>query len=271
MSLFGDEDRPASKSKSSLFDDDDNEPSAKPSRGSGLFAESPDDNDKSPWNFVTSKKQARGNLVKTLLPSSDVPESYIDAWDALLQSPDITAGAGVSLDTLKKILSTSNLDSEQSARILDILAPPGVNSFGRGEFNVLVALIGLAQEGDEASLDGVDDRRRRKKYLHDRLLKLLLTQCRPARALSALHRPTQSLDSGSRGRSQFKTQTSCANSGCQQRASLVNPKIPIHSATVLQLQRIRPVGKPCQRPKPCAPTRQRTKPASALQHVWRRS
>ena len=43
-----------------------------------------------------------------------------------------------------------------------LVAPGGANELdlGRNEFNVLLALGGLAQEGEVVSLDGVDERRR---------------------------------------------------------------------------------------------------------------
>ncbi len=44
---------------------------------------------------------------------------------------------------------------------MGIIAPGGGEiALGRGEFSVLLALIGLAQEGDAISLDSVDERRR---------------------------------------------------------------------------------------------------------------
>jgi sorting nexin-8 len=34
------------------------------------------------------------------------------------------------------------------------------NGLGRGEFSVLLALVGLAQEGEDLTFDAVDDRRK---------------------------------------------------------------------------------------------------------------
>lgn len=159
MSLFGDEpDSAPSQSKQSLFDDGAT-PGGK--SGAGLFADD-DDTGESPWNFPTPKKAGRGNLVKTLLPATDVPDSYIDAYDTLLDSGDRVAG-GVGLTGAKRLLQNSGISSEEQQQILSLVVPAGQEStagLGRGEFNVLVALVGLAQEGEEVTLDGVDERRR---------------------------------------------------------------------------------------------------------------
>jgi sorting nexin-8 len=156
MSLFGDEDVPTrAKQSSSLFDDD-----AKPA-GSGLFADELGGND-SPWDFPTPKKPARGSLVKSLLSAVDVPE-YIDAFDGLMEAGE-RAGNGISIDGAKRLLASSGISSDVQAKILEIVSQPGQESagLGRSEFNVLFALIGLAQEGDdgEVTLDSVDERKR---------------------------------------------------------------------------------------------------------------
>ena len=143
-SLFGDEVTPAAPSTSSLFADENTDPS--------------------PWSMPTPKKAARRDLVKTLLPATDVPESYIDAYDKILESND-RVGAGVGLTGIKNILESSGLNPSAQAQVLNLVVPGGqevVSGLGRSEFNVLLALIGLVQEGEDATLDGVDERRRRK-------------------------------------------------------------------------------------------------------------
>jgi sorting nexin-8 len=158
MSLFGDEDVPArAKQSSSLFDDD-----AKPA-GSGLFADELGGSD-SPWDFPTPKKAARGSLVKSLLPAVDVPE-YVDAFDALIESGD-RAGNGISIDGVKKLLASSGVSSDVQTKILEMVSQPGQESagLGRSEFNVLFALIGLAQEDDaDVTLDSVDERKKSRR------------------------------------------------------------------------------------------------------------
>lgn len=141
-SLFNDEPSPTPASKSSLFADDGNVP--------GM----------SPWDFPTPKKAPRGELIKTLLPTSDVPDSYIDLFDNVLKSGD-SEGGKISSSGVSKVLIAGNLSGDDQARILNLIAPGGqVSSLGRNEFNVLLALVGLAQEREDVSLDGVDERRR---------------------------------------------------------------------------------------------------------------
>ncbi|KAF9700802.1 hypothetical protein EKO04_001806 [Ascochyta lentis] len=157
MSLFGDDDVPSRPKQSSGLFDDDQKPAGKSS--SGLFDDGFDSND-SPWAFPTPKKGGRGSLVKSLLPASDVPDAYIDAFDALLDAGDRT-GSGISVDGARKLLDGSGLPSDTQSKILEIVAQPDqdVAGLGRNEFNVLFALVGLAQEGDDVTLDSVDERK----------------------------------------------------------------------------------------------------------------
>ncbi|KAL9577113.1 MAG: hypothetical protein Q9212_006581 [Teloschistes hypoglaucus] len=141
QSLF--EDEHAADVNSSIFDDGDG-------------------NAPSPWDMPTPKKSAKGNPVKTLLSATDVPESYVDAFDVLLES-GFGAGAGsVTIAGAKKLFDGSGVDSNEQSNIINIVTGGQelASGLGRSEFNVLLALVGLAQEHDEASLDGVDERRR---------------------------------------------------------------------------------------------------------------
>ncbi|EED22847.1 sorting nexin Mvp1 [Talaromyces stipitatus ATCC 10500] len=164
MSLFGTspdetstEVNPSRLSKSSLFDD---EPSHSQS-GSALFADDNHGGD-SPWDMPTPKRGGRQNLVKNLLPASDVPDSYINGFDLVLDSSG-RGGAGVGLTTTRQILASSGLTAANQAKILNLVLPGGQEAssegLGRNEFNVLLALIGLAQEGEEITFDAVDERR----------------------------------------------------------------------------------------------------------------
>jgi sorting nexin-8 len=160
MSLFGTspEDRgaAATKSRLTLFDD---EPSPAPGVKSSIF----DDENvpgMSPWGMPTPKKAPRGELIKNLLPASDVPDSYIDIFDNVLKS-DSTEGGKISSSGISRVLSAGHLVADEQARIINIIAPGGqISGLGRDEFNVLLALIGLAQEREDITLDGVDERRR---------------------------------------------------------------------------------------------------------------
>jgi sorting nexin-8 len=98
--------------------------------------------------------------VKTLLPASDVPEAYVDVYDRLLVDEGAGA-AGVSVDAAKRVLKESGVESEAGRGILKSVGGEGDGrTLGRGEINVMLALIGLAQEGEEVTLDGVDERRK---------------------------------------------------------------------------------------------------------------
>lgn len=156
MSLFGD-DEPAAPSKSriSLFDDESPAPGSK----SSLFAD--DEPTSSPWGLPTPKKASRRDLLKNLLPASDVPDSYIDIFDDLVKEGNSNGGK-LKPEDVGKVLSAGGVNAEQANKIMSIVAPSGGAELNRNEFNVLLALIGLAQEFEDITLDGVDERRRSK-------------------------------------------------------------------------------------------------------------
>jgi sorting nexin-8 len=158
MSLFGDESpAPASKSRLSLFDDDDASPA--PGSKSSLFD---DDNapGSSPWGIPTPKKAARVDLIKSLLPASDVPDSYIDLFDNVINGGD-SVGGKISAAGVTRVLSAGKLGADDQSRIMSLISSSGqLSDLSRNEFNVLLALIGLAQEHEDITLDGVDERRR---------------------------------------------------------------------------------------------------------------
>ncbi|KAI8626134.1 hypothetical protein F5Y19DRAFT_466711 [Xylariaceae sp. FL1651] len=144
------------KSRVSLFDDDDDGSVAR-SASATLFN---DDDDRSPWDMPTPRKQqSRAEILRRLLAGVQVPDSYVDAFDSALaqdgRGNGLIAPAGVA-----KALAAAKLGADQQAHIMRILAPAGGDvSLGRDEFNVLLALIALAQEGDTVSLDSVDERK----------------------------------------------------------------------------------------------------------------
>ena len=140
-SLFDDEQTPGAKSGSSLFDDEGT-------------------NGASPWDMPTPKKSGRNDLVKRLLPASDVPESYIDAFDALRETSYKAEGGQIGTAGARKLLEGCGLDASGQDKILKLVTGGQDTGLGRSEFNVLLALIGLSQESEEASLDSVDERRR---------------------------------------------------------------------------------------------------------------
>ncbi|KAJ5690723.1 hypothetical protein N7462_005115 [Penicillium macrosclerotiorum] len=178
MSLFGTSPEEPSatsahRSKSSLFADE-------PAGSSSLFADDTgDDSSSSPWNPQnnTAKRSARRDLVRTLLPATDVPESYIDAYDLILNSGD-RVGSGVGLTSIREILSSSGLTASDQGKILNLVVSgdhESLSGLGRSEFNVLLALVGLAQQGEDLSFDSVDDHRKKLPQPHSGFLDRLRT------------------------------------------------------------------------------------------------
>jgi sorting nexin-8 len=174
MSLFGSSPEEPSPIKSStieprntLFDDDE---SAVPTSKSTLFA----DDDTPGWGLPTPKKAARGELIRSLLDGADIPDSYIDIFDSLLKSDKLSSGGKVSPAGITSTLSAGKLGADSQSRIMTLVASGGqLSDLNRNEFNVLLALIGLAQENEDISLDGVDERRR-SQCLHQCNLSLEL-------------------------------------------------------------------------------------------------
>ncbi|PYH96946.1 hypothetical protein BO71DRAFT_319699 [Aspergillus ellipticus CBS 707.79] len=167
MSLFGTspDDSPlansAQRSKSSLFADEPSYGGNAGNASSSLFAD--DDSSGSPWLSGANKRTSKDEIVKTLLPDSDIPESYIDAYDLVLGAGD-RVGSGVGLTSVREILSGSGLSATDQAKILNLVVSgdlDSANGLGRGEFSVLLALVGLAQEGEDLTFDAVDDRRKK--------------------------------------------------------------------------------------------------------------
>ncbi|KAI1811287.1 hypothetical protein GGS20DRAFT_563700 [Poronia punctata] len=168
MSLFGSsptDDSPSvnhgtmdAKSRISLFDDDDNG-SLNRSTSDTLFNDN--DDERSPWDMPTPRKQqSRAELLRGLLAGVQVPDSYVQAFDDAISQEGrgsrMLTSAGVA-----KTLAAARLDADQQVRVMNIIAPSGGDvTLGRDEFNVMLVLIALAQEGDTLSLDSVDERRR---------------------------------------------------------------------------------------------------------------
>ena len=168
MSLFGTSPKEPSSSNPSgnqgskgLFADD--KPVAQ--GGNSLFDEEEEETGDSPWSMPTPKKAARGDPIKNLIPASAAPDSYVDTFDAILESGDGINGKITSAG-VNTLLDNSSTSTKDRASILRLVAPQGLpeNGLDRPTFNVLLALIGLAQEGEEVTLDSVDERRK-SKYL----------------------------------------------------------------------------------------------------------
>jgi len=121
-----------------------------------MFGDPASDANDSPWGFTPKKNTGRGSLVKALLADADVPDLYVDTFDGL------QSGGTVSAQECRRLLGGCQVSSGDQEKIWNIVSSNGqASSLGRSEFNVLLALIGLAQEHEELSLDAVDERRRK--------------------------------------------------------------------------------------------------------------
>ena len=179
MSLFGtsptgSQDEPVTPSRTKgtarkggdsagLFD----EPSHSQST-TGLFADENSADGPTPWDLPTPRKQqSRAQIIRNLLPSSDVPESYIESFDTVVHQ-DGVAGK-VTAAGVAKVFACARLETDSQARIMGLLSTGDSSgsevTLDRNEFNVLLALVGLAQEGETISLDGVDERRKSESGL----------------------------------------------------------------------------------------------------------
>ncbi|TQB69239.1 Sorting nexin mvp1 [Monascus purpureus] len=163
MSLFGTSPEDSSgtgfgQGRSSLFSD---ESGTGANASSSLFADD-DFGSKSLWSSSNTKRAARHKLVKTLLADTDVPDSYIDTYDLVLSAGN-GVGSGIGLTAVREILAGSGLNATDQAKILNLIVPSESShsdNLGRPEFNVLLALIGLAREGEDITFDAVDERRK---------------------------------------------------------------------------------------------------------------
>lgn len=179
MSLFGEPEADESpsmtssfaRSRQSLFDEDD-------SNSNSLFQD--DDvagsGTASPWDMPTPRKQhSRADILRNLLPASDVPDSYIETFDSVVRENG--SGGKVASGGVMRVLAAAKIGADDQARIMGIIAPGGGEvAFGRNEFNVFLGLIGLAQEHEAISLDGIDERRR-SEFPPGLLLSCLVLSC----------------------------------------------------------------------------------------------
>lgn len=164
MSLFGtspDESGAAStpaKSRQTLFDD----PSPANGSQSSLFADDDSTPGGSPWGMPTPKKASKGEVISTLLPAGDAPDSYVDVFETV-QSTEFGQSGTVDVAGMTRVMNAAKLGADQQTRVMSTIAPAG-RTLRRNEFNVFLALVGLAQEGDDVTLDGVDERRKSRHY-----------------------------------------------------------------------------------------------------------
>lgn len=108
-------------------------------------------------------------VVKTLVNegNSNLPLVYAQVYErVLIEYPAGGFGTGISAAGVRRVLEEAGLSDDEGAgrRIKEsVMGVGGIGAeagIGKGEFNVLMAMIGLAQEGKEVNIDEVDDRRR---------------------------------------------------------------------------------------------------------------
>ncbi|KAK4154449.1 hypothetical protein C8A00DRAFT_42804 [Chaetomidium leptoderma] len=148
----------ADHSRSSLFED---EPPMTKSTSTALFADDDAGSD-SPWDMPTPRKQqTRADVIRNLLPASEVPDTYIEAFDTVVAEHG--SGGRITAGGIARTLAAAKLGADAQAQIMGLVVPGGGGeevTLDRSHFNVLLALIGLSQEGEAVGLDGVDERRR---------------------------------------------------------------------------------------------------------------
>ncbi|ERS97412.1 hypothetical protein HMPREF1624_05579 [Sporothrix schenckii ATCC 58251] len=167
--LFDDEGGISRTNSDHLFDAEDEDDDDTTTKNADKSHDAP-----SPWDMPSPrKKKTRAELLRGLLPASDVPDAYHNAFEVAVHDDDngnSSSKSIVSAGGVARTLAASKLDADSQTAIMNVIAPGGSNTtdddgnstiaLGRNEFNVLLALIGLAQEGEVISLDGVDERRR---------------------------------------------------------------------------------------------------------------
>ncbi|KAL2156979.1 hypothetical protein VTH06DRAFT_1115 [Thermothelomyces fergusii] len=176
-------------SRPSLFED---EPPMTRSTTTALFADDDAASD-SPWDIPAPRRQqTRADVLRSLLANSAVPDSYVLAFDKIA-AEDGDVGL-ISAGGIARTLAAAKLSADDQARIMSIVAPGSSAedvALDRNQFNVLLALIGLAQEGEPLSLDTVDERRRDLPQL--KLHGIVDSTPNPARADELAARPPQRL------------------------------------------------------------------------------
>ncbi|KZT59030.1 hypothetical protein CALCODRAFT_481801 [Calocera cornea HHB12733] len=113
------------------------------------------DNLNDPWSAggspaaTPSPASAAGPLASVIAPDAPVPSIYHQA----LAAADPTGSGDVSLNALHRVLSTSHLPAATIERIVNLVSSrPRVSKL---EFFVALALVGLAQQGKDVSIEQV--------------------------------------------------------------------------------------------------------------------
>lgn len=110
------------------------------------------------------------DVIKGLLNhgNSNLPSVYGELYEKVVgEYPALGFGGGMSINGVRRVIEEGGLDEDvgMGKRIKEAIVGVGMglglgDGIRRGEFSVLLAMVGLAQEGEEVSIDAVDDRRR---------------------------------------------------------------------------------------------------------------
>ena len=121
------------------------------------------------WGVIPERRtRSRAEVLASLLPVEETPTKYADAYHAALRDDSAgPRGKHVGAVGVAKMFAAAKLRPDQQTHIMNVLAvgddddgDSGAVALDEAAFGVLLALVGLAQEGEIVSLDGVDDRRR---------------------------------------------------------------------------------------------------------------
>jgi sorting nexin-8 len=89
-----------------------------------MFGDAADDDGSSPWASFTPKKPQRrsgAEVVRSLLADAEVPEAYVDAWEALAAGRRDVEEA----DVRRVVLEGSGVGAEAGERIWSIVSAGG--------------------------------------------------------------------------------------------------------------------------------------------------
>ncbi|KAK9478740.1 hypothetical protein V1514DRAFT_352046 [Lipomyces japonicus] len=169
MSLFGDDyESNSSGTRSSLFGDPEPTPrsslattatvrSAVSSSADRLF----DNNDSDPWTLPVPRVSQKPTL-SSLLDNVVLPQVYTDSFNAERASNGGSGDGFLTVENVRHLVDKAGLSNDpRGDRIVElIIRNKPDNRIDPGTWAVALALIGLAQEGDEdLNLDSVDSRR----------------------------------------------------------------------------------------------------------------
>ncbi|KKF94207.1 Sorting nexin mvp-1 [Ceratocystis platani] len=119
------------------------------------------------------RTKSRAEVIRSLLPSATssvlgpVPAAYDELW-LQIRRAEAQRSSGESSEEITmlnegavdRVLDDAMIEGANRQIIRDLVVPEGGDPLvSRGEFNALLALVGLAQAGERPSLEAVDRQR----------------------------------------------------------------------------------------------------------------